>query len=259
MKVLSWNLNHRSVESPQWDYFRELNPDIALLQEANKIPTDILSNYEVAFECALNQSGDPVSYMKTGIAVKGKKLDSIDLFPKLLWAQKHEELFHGSVLARKVELTSGKILNVVSVHSPAWHIDISDVNENELKGIRLTKSKKVWIADLLSYSLSNINDDEDWIVAGDFNLCEMLDKRPPGPNAEYLERMEECGWHECLRGTSGKLTPTYISRTRAFQLDYMFVNKSFQLNLTNCYAENPELIFRQKMSDHLPVVGEINF
>jgi len=37
-RVVTWNLHHGKVSSLAWDYLLELNPDIALLQEAGILP-----------------------------------------------------------------------------------------------------------------------------------------------------------------------------------------------------------------------------
>ena len=260
MRVLTWNLNHRSVDSPQWDYFRQVDPDVALLQEANKVPKDLLTAYDTTFENAITDKGLPVSFMRTGVAVKGKIIEPIDLLPNFGWAQAYRAIFDGSVLARKVELNNGTKLNVVSVHSPAWALNIKDLKPTDIDSVRLDKSKKIWIADLLTYSLKFVDIvNENWIIAGDFNLCELLDKRPPGPNIEYLERMADYGWQECLRTTNGKLTPTFngkASYLNRFQLDYLFVNSKLAGTLKSCVAGAIDEIFGDKLSDHLPVMAE---
>ena len=102
-----------------------------------------------------------------------------------------------------------------------------------------------------------------WIVAGDFNLSETFDNWPGGPrgNVEYLERMQSIGFTECLRHYHGKLVPTFRNpRGGAIkhQIDHLFVSPPLIEHLCDCRTGDPDRLFGEGLSDHLPIIADFD-
>jgi hypothetical protein len=124
-------------------------------------------------------------------------------------------------------------LNVVGVYSPAWPVDRARLAGVDVDPIKLTLDPDVWVADLLWASLRSrdLNPQDLWVVAGDFNLSETFDDVwPGGPhgNREYLDRMRALVMTECLRKMKGQLTPTFKNhrgRKVIHQIDHLFVTE----------------------------------
>ena len=46
MRVITWNMRRAKTGSPSWEYFNEIDPDVALLQEINELPESIIDKYD---------------------------------------------------------------------------------------------------------------------------------------------------------------------------------------------------------------------
>ena len=47
--ALTWNLRRARHDSQTWEVIRNIDPDIALLQEVSSIPGDLLERYSASF------------------------------------------------------------------------------------------------------------------------------------------------------------------------------------------------------------------
>ena len=61
MRVITWNMRRAKTGSPSWDYFNEIDPDVALLQEINEIPEYINEKYDSKYLKAQSKSGNETS------------------------------------------------------------------------------------------------------------------------------------------------------------------------------------------------------
>lgn len=52
MRILTWNVRRAAGSSKVWDYIREADPCISMLQEVTQIPADIQLSHHIAFEPA---------------------------------------------------------------------------------------------------------------------------------------------------------------------------------------------------------------
>ena len=106
--------------------------------------------------------------------------------------------------------------------------------------------------------------DDQWIVGGDFNSSETFDylwKGGPHGNREILERMNDLGLTECLKGYNGELIPTFRNPRNGkiiHQLDHLFISDGLRSSLERCVTGDASRVFGESLSDHLPVIGDFD-
>ena len=264
LKVITWNCHRAAATSGVWDYLLESAPDVALLQEVSEIPERVRSQFACTESAAMGKNGHRQQF-KTALIVKGKIGDAIRLTGAAPWVDAELERFSGNLLARELTLENGEYLKAVSVYSPAWPIDRSRFDGHDITEVTLKQNpNNVWAADVLWAGLRSVDlrSGNSWVIAGDFNLSETFDagRRGPRGNREYLDRMKALGLVECLRHFKGALTPTFRNTSDGVvkhQIDHMFVTSGLARRLRDCKT-GPETIFRDGLSDHLPIVADFN-
>lgn len=262
MLVLSWNLNRAKSESSTFDFLDEIDADIMLLQEVTKIPDKILDKYEYRFEKSAKKNGNR-QHFGNAILVKGEIKAKINLKTDFDWANRELEIMKGNISAYSIKLNSGKGINVINVHSPAWKIPWERLSEKETKQLKLKNNNDIYGTEILYGALLNLDLAKDsWIVGGDFNSSETFDwmwgSKPRG-NREIMDRMNSLGLNDCLRYSQGKLTPTFKNRTGGkviHQIDHMYVNTNLISNLEYSVTPEKSLIFDEMLSDHLPIISK---
>ena len=247
-----------------WHYLLDLEPDLAVLQEVSGVPDVVSELYEVRSGRPIGKSCQPQPFQNVTL-VRGSFDVQLTLKTAFPWATTELTSFAGNLLAWHVRLKNGPPVNVVNVYSPTWPVDRSRLNGIDTGAVRLTQNPDVWVGDLLWSSLESRPGlhEEYWIVAGDFNMSETFDSWPGGPrgNREYLDRMMDLGFTECLRTASGELTPTFRNPRDGkilHQMDHLFVTAKLASTLTACVTANHSDIFDAGLSDHLPITAEFS-
>ena len=259
-KVITWNCRRATATSLLWDYFAELSPDVALLQEVSAVPQTISREYDVRCRYAAGKTG-LVQRFGTALLVRGTIGRELHLSSPRDWVRAELAHFGGNLLAYNVTLASGETLNIVSVYSPAWPVDRSRLEGVDVKPVKLVLNRNVWVADILFDALKHANiQSQRWLIGGDFNLCETFDLWRGGPrgNREYLDRMQSIDLTECLRHTAGRLTPTFkkVSGGELVnQIDYLWATQALATNLRSCTVGDSQRVFGQNLSDHLPIIA----
>lgn len=264
MDVLSWNMRSAgATRESAWDYFREMDPCLALLQDVTNLPDDLHASYDVVDSVAVKRDGTDQRF-KTMILVKGQIGPQIPIEFPLEWMNEEFQRMGRNLVCRTVQTESGLDFNTISVYSPAWpisdrvlamDIDTTEVCLPEKKG-------EFWLADLLWFGLQGLPsfDCNNWIISGDFNLCDSFD-RPVGRssgNKTFLSRMAGLGLTECLREFHGKIVPTYGSpRSKSLrnQIDHMFVSPALYRSLVDVQVGEADRVLGQQCSDHLPIIA----
>lgn len=265
LRVLTWNCKRAKHDSCVWDYFLEINPDVALLQEVVGIPEHIKSSFACQELRAMGKTGKPQIF-STVILTKGQFDGELQLTASEDWVTKELSHFEGNLVAKRIKINEELFLNVVSVYSPAWFIDRKRLENIDTTKVHLSQNHDVWAADLLWASLKQMQPraTELWIIGGDFNLSETFDLWRGGPrgNREYLDRMTALGFMEVLRYSKGKLTPTFRNTSNGLikhQMDHLFITQPLVQNLTSCDTGSVEKIFDKGLSDHLPIIADFRF
>ena len=246
--------------SPSWNYLKEIDPDIALLQEVNEIPQEISNIYSFRIRKARNKNGQDQKF-GTAVLVKGDILDEINLTSDLDWIKKEIDHFRGNLLAYRVNTKDHQKINIVSVYSPAWCIDSERIQDIDVSGVKLDNNPDIWFTEILWKSLQyeKIDPNDSWVVAGDLNCSLTFDiKWGPRGNDQVIKRIEDLGFYECLRGIHKKVVPTFRTSRGHIedQIDHLFISSHLRNKLIDCSVGSHE-VFDQSLSDHLPVIAEI--
>jgi hypothetical protein len=226
------------------------------------MPLIVKKEFDIRYKRPVNKAGTPQRF-GSAVLVRGTIGREFPLQSPEDWVNAELERFAGNLLAVEAFLERGPRLNVVSVYSPAWPVERARIAGVDVSSIKLTLNPDVWVADLLWASLRSIDLqlDDLWVVAGDFNLSETFDAWRGGPrgNREYLDRMAALGMTECLRKMKGQLTPTFRNPSGGkvtHQIDHLFVTNSLLSRLKFCDTGNPEKVFGKSLSDHLPIMAD---
>ena len=110
MRIVVWNMRRatRNATLP-WDYFLELAPDLALLQEVSSIPDRVLSGYETVHRFACGKTGRPQRF-GTAVLVRGAIEEEIRLSSEWDWLNGEFERFRGNLMAVRVRAVSRQVV-----------------------------------------------------------------------------------------------------------------------------------------------------
>jgi len=258
---MCWNIRRATKASVAWDYFREIAPDLALLQEVGSIPDDILSGFSYYSRAPHSKSGKDQRF-HTVILYRLGEVTPISLTSKTAWVNDELDRFAGNLLAGKITVDSIKV-NVVSVYSPAWPVDRQRLAGIDVSDIKLPQNPDVWVTELLWSALKDTPTEANWIVGGDLNSSETFDylwRGGPRGNREILDRMTNLGLTEVLRHVKGQLVPTFRNSSNKrvlHQMDHLFVSRQLIGDCPACETGSAERVFGGGLSDHLPIVAEI--
>jgi exonuclease III len=202
MRICTWNVRHASKDSNDlWDYFLEIDADVALLQEVGTIPPSVASRYSHLQRKALRKNGQPQTF-STAVLVRGSIDEQIIFSTSWDWVNEELQRFEGNLVSAVITLPSGKSFRVLSVYSPAWPIDRQRLKGIDVSGIKLKNNPDIWLTEILWAALSSTDLDElPWIVAGDLNSSITFDtlwNDGPRGNQEIQDRMSDLGLLECL-------------------------------------------------------------
>lgn len=263
MKVITWNIRKATIKSPLWKILNSYNADIILLQEVIQIPQEFRLKYHIMIKKAITKTGK-LQIFGTSILTKFPIKNELPFLTDNAWINSELNYFNGNLIAVELILPSNKSINAISVYSPAWPVDPTRYINVDVSSIKLKLNKKVWPLDILtSYLKYSIKSNEEiWIVGGDFNLSETFDYMwSGGPRGclESLQRLEQLGLKECLRFINQKLTPTFKNPRGGkvvHQIDHVYVDENLLTKMSTCFTPENDLIFKNNLSDHLPIIVE---
>ena len=259
--VVSWNMRRATSSSVSWDYLRELDPDIALLQEVSDFPDSVSRDYAIRFLKATGKSGKSQRF-GTAILVRGEFIGEFELRSTVDWVEAELRRFSGNLITGRVRLDGVGELLLVSVYNPAWHLSRKTLDGLDTTPVRLKHNPDVWLADILWHCLLTASPTRSLplVVGGDFNLSETFDSwsKAPRGNREYLDRMADLGLIECLRDWNDQLVPTFRNPRGGHlmhQIDHLFVSPDLRSGLDSCTV-GTDRVLDEGISDHLPIVAQ---
>lgn len=271
MRIITWNVHGANGDSPAWNHFHELDPDIALLQEVVEIPARIIRTYNILSKVAIYKTGK-LQIFSTVIITKGILLNEIKLVSDYDWVNRELDFFKGNLIACSIQLPDQVPFNIISAYCPAWPVDKNRLAGIDVSAVKSKSNPDVWATEILWAALKKAElPNTIWIVGGDFNSSETFDKEwqikngvkyglQSSGNKEILDRIEDLGLTECLRNFNrGEIIPTFKHSKGeiAHQIDHLFTSNKLFSKIINCSVGDPTIVF-DKLSDHLPIIADFN-
>jgi hypothetical protein len=135
-----------------WEYFTELAPDIAVLQEVTGIPQHIRDRYDVCVATPQTRAGRPQRFQSAMLA-RGTIGEAVQLQSELAWVNDELNRFAPNLLAYHVVIEDLPPLVVIAVYAPAWPISRERLRDRDVSTVKLSENPDVWVADLLVAAL----------------------------------------------------------------------------------------------------------
>jgi exonuclease III len=263
-RIVTWNVNRAGARRKTWEYLRILRPDIALLQEVGDYPVNDFAEYQTLEKQPATRSGGEQRF-RSLMMVRGSILDHSALHSEQRWVREVLRRFDGNVYSAAIQTSGGHDLQILHAYCPPWPIRTDDATPEEIKSVRFAGRRSVWLTDVILSELRRQPQIADgrWIIAGDLNLSETLDRpnQQPRGNKHFLDSMASLGLTECLRHHNGKLVPTYRHSTGSIlhQIDHIFLSRALFPSLTGCVTPSIDAVFSAEgsLSDHLPVIADL--
>ena len=259
INVLTWNMRRSSADSQSWGIIRKISPDVCLLQEVSGIPKDILVDYKILQQNAINKNGAPQKF--STVILSKEPIEQFRLKSTIEWVSKQLDFFSGNFLCGSINIDGNKI-NLISVYSPAWIVNPGSINYSEIKGIKLELAKQIWPTEILYSGLINekITINKDWIIGGDFNSSPTFDTLwPGGPRGcqEIIDRLYSLNLRESLFEHNQQNVPTFRNPKGGkiiHQIDHVFLSEKLFSNLISSNVLSDFGVFENKLSDHYPIL-----
>jgi len=221
MRVVTWNMNKRKVGNWEW-LLEELDPDIALVQEAGPLPRGVKA-----------------------IVRTFKKTNRTAIYSKLK-SQERLKLHHdngmGLLVARIGDLFC---LNVYA------NLDFKPVYPSLLG----------YIATYVSVARHRLKFNH-LLIAGDFNMDRRMDENPTSsrfaakgtyPTNGFFDAILDLGFLECMKKFSSVPVQTHYHNRSNFpwELDHMFATQALYEKLNSI-----QVVSAKGLSDHNPIVAD---
>ncbi len=148
LKAMTWNCRRSRSDSPAWDILRQVDPDVAVLQEVQSIPDWVQERWTVAAVHPVTRTGSPQRFV-SATSAKGELLQPLALQASIPWVNREMERFRNNLGGWRVRLETGLEVNVVNVYSPAWPITPELLPGETTTGVQLEQNRSLWVLDLL--------------------------------------------------------------------------------------------------------------
>lgn len=150
-------------------------------------------------------------------------------------------MYTGRIVAAKLELPSGEIVIVVSIHAPI-----------------INKRVFPYLDEIFDVT-EKIVDKRTFVVGGDLNTARLAEKIwPRHGHGPFFERLAKSIFFDCHRKFHDVEQQTFFRKgvINPFQDDHLFVSQNLANQVVSCDVLNNERT--RNVSDHIPVYSEIN-
>ncbi|MGH8542089.1 MAG: endonuclease/exonuclease/phosphatase family protein [Gammaproteobacteria bacterium] len=258
MRVVTWNMQAAFGSGPgrherAWHYLRALDPDIALLQEANP-PKWAHEEWRVFHELAYTGQ-------TWGSAVLVK--DGLHSWALEIPEENPTRRYEGSPIVL-VEISAYlQSLIVGSIHASTSELNEEQVLLLENQGVDLAALrcggvKGIWPLYVIFADLGRLLPEKSFIVGGDFNAARLMDQSSwmAGGNSEFFDKIESSGFRSALAKFHDGEVQTYFKKnSRPYQLDHLYCDEESLGRLARCMViEHP--VKALDLSDHAPIVAD---
>jgi len=226
MRIITWNLGYwlfRKHHKDAWTYLRnELRPDIALLQEVH-LPS-LEKDENIIFE-EIHQGWG------TAVYSKGLSLERISM-----------KGYTKRVAAAKVPFPGNQVLHIASVHAPIIKGRVFPHLDNIFNEIEDKFSKSTFV------------------IGGDLNSARLAEEIWPGNgHGPFFKRIDQGRFFDCCRKFHQEEIQTFFHKGQIHpvQDDHLFVSTDLAEKVMSCDVVNNRIT--RKVSDHIPLIAEIDF
>ena len=237
MRVVSWNMHRRGDVA--WRYLLDaLQPNFALLQECNTVPSD-LNPSNVVFKKIPDRTFGNCIYARKG---------SCSQYPL-------ETQQEGNLVVAVVDSPQDEPLVLINIYG------ILRPHQENPKGTRLADP---WIHRALSdltYLLRGLTRPKhsNFILSGDFNNDPRMDdiSRFKDESKLIFDRIKSFGLEDCIKPSYPDFVQTYrhnVPATVDWQLDHMFASRGPFRRLESVQVDHSQAV--SSISDHNPIIAE---
>jgi len=252
-------------QSAAWDYLESLSPDVALLQEVVAIPKRLQDTFSATFKLAMGKKGKTQRF-GSAVLVKSATIPEMSLPNVAQWSSSYVDHFDGNLIG--CGLSGTPDLMILNCYFPAWPIAgpeslfgnlIPHVEEALCEGY-----SKLYLTDVVWFVLREgaAQLPTSLIVAGDFNRSYTFEaKWNTTGSKQTLDRFKNLGMIEVLSETHSVVVPTFRHARGKIedQIDHFFVTEDLWRQVSNCQVGDIDKVFGRSLSDHLPIIVDIEF
>ena len=150
MRILVWNMRRATYKSDEvWDYFQEIDPDVALLQEVGSLPESLSRDYALVQRNAYAGNGNQQRF-STCLLVNGSVISQLQFSTPWDWVNEELENFAGNLVGAEISVQNDMTFRAISVYSPAWpKFDRQRLNEVDATDIKLKNNPDVCLTEIL--------------------------------------------------------------------------------------------------------------
>lgn len=228
-----------------WEYLRNLEPDIALLQEAVP-PAWAGEEWSIVTSPRYTLRERPGSTWGSTIVSRFP----LEAYPPNRRGPWTAELWGGVVLASIEELG----LSLGSVHSPAYS-KRPDELPRPIDGIRRCHEEKVWEVELVAQELEDAFAPGRFIWGGDLNASLLFDEvYRRDANARLFANLAESGFHDLRPRFSPDEQRTFFrANQHGYQLDHVFADAQTEQAVRSWRVIDEPAVVDPQLSDHAPI------
>ena len=258
MKILIWNIKRGGVNSLSWEIIIKHNPDVCLLQEVSSVPKKISDNFQVIEKLPTNRTLSNQKFKSVVLLRKGEQYS----IPKFNFSNETSEKIYSHFKGNLLGISTSNF-TFINVYSPPWEIPESLFEWKDISHLKLKKNPKLYLTEILYDIIKSTDFTESLIFGGDFNQSIKFDFGRNGNrgNQEIINRFHQLNYFDSLSEYNGGLIPTFQNprgKEIIHQIDYVYLNKSQIKNIKSCKIVNEREVLKNKISDHLPIILDLN-
>jgi endonuclease/exonuclease/phosphatase family metal-dependent hydrolase len=261
MRLISWNMgcafpgsSYMPRHERAWRTLLELEPDIALLQEARP-PEWVATDGSIVVGRPRNDRGS----FQTLIWSRGRRLHRVETSAELA------PLIQGQVIVGETVDNSGQPLLVASLHAKTgtWPQEPFAALSQGVRDL-LPSSRYVWHSDVMLAEARQTFGSRRFVAAGDLNMASRMDaiydsNSPMWGSGLWFAQARDAGWMRChLKFHAGE-EQTFFRPGREneqmYQLDHIFADAVTYAAATRCEVLSFDAL--DEMSDHAPMLLEL--
>lgn len=250
IRVVVWNMAggygyQAERHDAAWRYLADLEPDIALVQEA--VPPRWAAKHWAGMVAAQKYPGSRIPWGSAVLTREGP----LERFVTSSETPCLDFVWGGTVVARSPWL-DGRWL--ISIHSKAESKHPSQYPPHMMAAVRLCHPEKVWEVELAAADLESLLVGQQFIAGGDLNSSLGFDANyGRRTNVTQFANLRAAGFNDLRLPFEAEEQQTYFKRgRRPYQLDHVYGDAA-TLDAARSWRVIPEPAAELRLSDHAPI------